>query len=102
MEELTNVLNQFNSELQSANSLQDLENLRVSYLGKKGFVTNLMSKIREIEPENRKEYGQKINQIKTEIETALSYKKETLEAQKIANEIANEKKMDITMPTKSL
>ena len=58
-----------------------------------------MSKIRYIVAEKRKEFGQSINQIKNKIEDALASLKEKLENEKIQREIANEKVIDITLPT---
>jgi len=48
------------------------ENLKVKYLGRKeGIIPNLFKKLREVPPEKRKEFGQKINLIKEEVEKAL-------------------------------
>ncbi len=101
MNELQQTLEQFNSDIKGIKTPSSLEELRVAYLGKKGKVTELIGKIKEIPNEQKREYGQKINQVKTEIETALSSLKEKLEAEKIANEIANERAIDITMPVNS-
>ncbi len=102
MEELNNVLQEFKSELEKTTNIKALDDLRVAYLGKKGKITELMGKIREIPNEQKREYGQKINQVKTEIENAISALREKLENEKIANEIANEKVIDITLPTNAL
>lgn len=101
MNELENCLQVFNEEVKSVNTIPALEELRVAYLGKKGKVTELMGKIREIPNEQKREYGQKINKVKTEIENTISTLKEKLENEKIASEIANEKKIDITLPVNS-
>ena len=73
MNELENCLQTFNEEVKSVNTIPALEELRVAYLGKKGKVTELMGKIREIPNEQKREYGQKINQVKTEIEKLIPY-----------------------------
>lgn len=99
MEELINVEREFDADILNASDINSLESVRVAYLGKKGKLTNLMPKIREIAVEMRKEFGQKINALKTKIEAILAQLKENLEAEKIANEIANEKQIDITLPT---
>ena len=102
MNELEQCLKSFNEEVSSVTSIPALEELRVAYLGKKGKVTFLLGKIREIPNEQKREYGQKINQVKTEIESTISALKEKLENEKVANEIANEKKIDITLPTNQI
>lgn len=99
MDEIVIVEKEFDSALENVTDIKGLEEVRVSFLGKKGKVTEIMSKIREIAVEKRKEFGQKVNQIKNKIETSLSSLKEKLEQEKIEKEIANEKAIDITLPT---
>ena len=98
MDEIKNIELEFDADLKDINDEKKLEDLRVSYLGKKGKVTNAMSKIKEIAIEKRKEFGQKINSIKTKIETSLSLLKEKIEQEKIDNQIKNDKPIDITLP----
>ena len=99
MDEIKVIEQEFDTELQNVKDTKQLDEIRVSYLGKKGKVTNAMSKIRDIVAEKRKEFGQSINQIKNKIEDALTSLKEKLENEKIQREIANEKVIDITLPT---
>lgn len=99
MDEIKVIEQEFDTELQNVKDTKQLDEIRVSYLGKKGKVTNAMSKIRDIVAEKRKEFGQRINQIKNKIEDALANLKEKLENEKIQREIANEKVIDITLPT---
>ncbi len=48
------------------------ENLKLKYLGRKeGIIPNLFKNLREVPPEKRKEFGQKINSIKEEVEKTL-------------------------------
>ena len=44
---------------------QELNDLRVEYQGKKGIITELSAKIKEVEPENKKEYGMLVNSLRT-------------------------------------
>lgn len=99
MDEIVIIEEEFDSALENVTDTKKLEEVRVSFLGKKGKVTEIMSKIREIAVEKRKEFGQKVNQIKNKIETTLSSLKEKLEQEKIEKEIANEKAIDISLPT---
>ena len=61
----------FEKDLNQVVSIQDLEKVRVLYLGKKGPVTKLMKAMRDLTPEQRKETGQVINQLKIEISKNL-------------------------------
>ena len=48
---------QFEQEISLVENLTDLNELKVKYLGKKGIITELNSKIKEIPNEEKKEYG---------------------------------------------
>ncbi len=101
MDELNEIEKEFDSQLLEIKDEKKLEDVRIAFLGKKGKITNSMSKIREIAVEKRKEFGQKINLIKSKIENSLSSLKEKLENEIIQRKIANEKPIDITLPVKS-
>ncbi|MCI1778846.1 MAG: phenylalanine--tRNA ligase subunit alpha [Bacteroidales bacterium] len=49
-----------------AETIQDVENIRIRLLGKKGSVTRLFADFREILPEQKKEFGKMLNHLKTE------------------------------------
>lgn len=98
MEELKQIEQEFDSAIKSIDNEKMLEETRVLYLGKKGKLTLAMAKIKDILPENRKEFGQAINTLKNKVENSLSALKEKLATEKVKNEIANEKPIDITMP----
>jgi phenylalanyl-tRNA synthetase alpha chain len=58
-------------ELERAASRQDLEQVRVKYLGKKGLLTQLLRSMPSLPPAERPVVGREANEAKTEIETAL-------------------------------
>jgi len=47
-------------DLKKVNSLEDLNELKIKYLSKKGLITELNSEIKNIENDKKKEFGQKI------------------------------------------
>jgi len=51
------------SELR-ANTEKEIEELRIKYLGKKGEVTALFEEFRNVLPEQKREFGQKLNVLK--------------------------------------
>lgn len=73
---------------------KELENLRVKLLGKKGEITRLFEEFRNIAPEKKKEFGQKLNMLKQE---ALA-KIEGLKAALTASGSVSEGKEDVSMP----
>ncbi len=82
-----------------ATSSNDIENLRVEYLGKKGKVVEILKDLKNIEPEKRKEIAMVANQAKDEIEKNLELKKEEIKEKEYENKINNTKKVDLTLPT---
>lgn len=82
-----------------ATSSNDIEKLRVEYLGKKGKVVEILKDLKNIEPEKRKEIAMVANQAKDEIEKNLELKKEEIKEKEYENKINNTKKVDLTLPT---
>ncbi len=96
--EIEKTKNQFESEVENAKDLSQLDNVRVKYLGKKGLVTDLMSHIKELAIEEKKIFGQKINALKNMIENKIEQTKQKLEKENIEKKLKSEKKIDITLP----
>lgn len=57
---------------------QDIEDLRIRMLGKKGEVTKLFDEFRNVPSEQKKEFGQKLNILKTAVQSKIEALKETL------------------------
>ena len=64
---VADVEKQYDEDSKNVSNLQELENLRLKYLGKKGLVADIMSKFREVPVEQKKEFGQKVNALKNKI-----------------------------------
>ncbi|MBQ1611519.1 MAG: phenylalanine--tRNA ligase subunit alpha [Muribaculaceae bacterium] len=80
------------SELTASNE-EALEALRIKYLSKKGEVTALFNEFRNVSPEMKREFGQKLNELKNFATEKINELRETCKAQeKEAN------KIDITRP----
>lgn len=84
-------------EIQSADSIEKLETLRVQYLGKKGLLTEQLKSLGKLSKEERPKAGQKINQVKVRIQEALEAKKSGLQEAEINKQLKNET-LDITLP----
>ena len=68
----------FVSELEKIDNLADIENIRVSYLGKKGSVTDLLKGMKELSNDERKVFGQKVNELKGLVNEKITEKTEEL------------------------
>ncbi len=88
----------FAEESKGVSSREELEALRVAYLGKKGAVTDLLKGLRDVPNEEKKEAGQLINTLKTEVETAIAQKGEALQKAALEAAIAGAKRYNPTLP----
>lgn len=81
IENVISLEKQAQEELQKVSNPQDLEAFRIQYLGKKGRLNDLMQHLKEIEPAQRKDFGQAINRVKTALEEAFRTKQAGLPQQ---------------------
>ena len=93
------LINQIQERLNSVSSLQDLNNLKVEYLGKTGIITELQSKIKEIPNEEKKEYGMKVNEVRTYFNNQYEEKNNKLQEELLNKKLESEK-IDISLPSK--
>ncbi len=99
--EVLHIRKQFQTELAAVCSLQDLDALRVSFLGKKGHVTGAMKLLGSMSPDERRTHGQELNTVRQEIEAALASHRDSLQADALAQRLSQEK-VDVTLPTQDI
>lgn len=85
-------------EIDQACSLEALSGLRVRYLGKKGEITSVLKTLGTLPPEERKEVGRVVNEVKDYLES-LIHQKEALLKQQLLQQKLLEEKVDITLPS---
>ena len=88
----------FVSELEKIDNLSDIENIRVSYLGKKGSVTDLLKGMKELSNDERKVFGQKVNELKGLVNQKITEKTQELKEKEIQKEIELMPEFDLSMP----
>lgn len=98
-EKITALKEGFQKELEQTLSSEALEKLRVAYLGKKGSVTELLKGLKDVSGEMKKELGQHINQLKTQVDTALGEKLAELKAGEEERLVNACEQYDVTLPT---
>ncbi|MDJ0569789.1 MAG: phenylalanine--tRNA ligase subunit alpha [Pleurocapsa sp. MO_192.B19] len=85
------------SSIATTDSLDELEQLRVKYLGKKGQLSQILRGMGKLTPEERPAVGQSANVVKEEVQTSIEQRKQDLQQAKIEAQIKAET-LDVTMP----
>lgn len=97
VDELESLHQQALSEIESSSDLETLNNVRNTYLSKKSPLMAMMSKMKELQGEEKISFGQKINSIKNELTLKLEEKRTLLEEAKLQKKLQDEV-IDITLP----
>ena len=85
----------------AAGSLDELESLRVRFLGKKGELTAILKMMGRLSPEERPVMGQLANSVRADLESALEAKKAEL-GEKALEEKMKAEALDVTLPGKHI
>jgi len=98
-EQLNNIKVQAENELSAAQTIQELENIRVKFLGKKGELTSVLRGMGALSAEERPVIGQIANQVRETLENRIEeLRKELLNKErelKLSQEV-----IDVTVPGK--
>lgn len=89
---------EFFEEIKKVENNEDLENLRIKYMGKKGLVTDLMKEMKNLSNEEKKTFGQNVNILKNEVNDALNNKREEIKKKEIELENQRMPEFDVSMP----
>lgn len=85
------------SAIESAGSIEVLENLRVKYLGKKGELTTVLKQMGKLSAEERPVVGQLANEVRELLTSTIDARREAL-AQKQLEQRLRAEKIDVTIP----
>ncbi|MEE8339833.1 MAG: phenylalanine--tRNA ligase subunit alpha [Xanthomonadales bacterium] len=83
--------------IEVSGSLQQLDDLRVQYLGKKGEITAQLKTLGSMELERRKSFGQAVNAARDALNRAITVRRQTLEAVALEQKLLSER-VDVTLP----
>jgi len=96
---LESIKTQALTQLQAAESLSALEELRIKFLGKKGELTALLKQMGKLTAEERPVMGQLANEVRAAIEAELDARLAQLKAAALEESLKSER-IDVTMPGK--
>jgi len=85
------------AEIARAANIEELEQIRVRLLGKKGEITAQLKSLGSMDHEARKAAGAKINEAKEALTTALDARRAELENEQLAAQLASDT-VDVTLP----
>lgn len=97
LDDLEKVVDKVDDELKDVSDDTTLQQKKATYLGKKGFFASIMSNMKNLSNEKRKELGMKTNRIKQALEERFEKKRLEIENYKI-NKKLEEETVDVTLP----
>lgn len=97
MQQLEEVVGQARAEIEGVSDIAALDEIRVKYLGKKGFFTEQMKGLGALSAEERPAAGAVINHAKQQVQDALNGRREALEVAVLNQKLAAET-IDVSLP----
>ncbi len=88
-------------KLDNVESIKELNDLKVEYMGKKGIITELQSGIKDVAKEDKKEYGMNVNIIRNTFNENYDKQLTRLKEMEISKKI-EEERIDVTLPSKRI
>jgi len=98
-EELDSLKTELLDAIARASDLGKLEEVRITALGRKGRVSELMAGLGALPPDDRKSYGQAVNSLKASVSEALEAKRGMLAGAALGAKLAAER-ADVTLPVR--
>lgn len=97
MTNLETLLADFNSQISAISNAAELEEIRINFLGKKGLVTELFSQLKNLNADEKKSFGAKINLVRDEVTKKIDNAKNLFEIAELNQKLSGEK-IDLTAP----
>lgn len=97
---IESIVNDAIERVKNADSIEKINEIRNKFLSKKGIISSLMLKMKELAVEEKKRYGQIVNSAKKTVEDALNNKLEEVKSLEIKKQLEKES-IDITLPGKN-
>ena len=97
LKKVEDILNSANSDIENANDIESINNVRNKYLAKKSELNGFMALLGRLSPEFRKTFGQKLNQVRTAINDMINFKFEEINERALQKKL-EEEKIDISLP----
>ena len=99
IEKLDSILKEAISEIDSCSNVQEVNNAKSKYMGKKSAFTEIMAGMGSLSPEEKKNVGQKSNEVRNSINEALEKKLKDIKDSELNAKLESDK-IDLTLPSK--
>lgn len=96
-DKLKQIMDAAMTQIEASDGLERLNEIRVTFLGKKGELTSVLKSMKEVAPEDRPKVGQLVNEARAEVEKVLEEKKAAF-AKKLREEQIKKETIDVTLP----
>ena len=96
-EKLQELRDQGLSEIDKAKTEEKLNDVRVKLVGRKSELTEILHSMKDVEPEKRREIGQKVNKVRDQFNQKLDDAKNEI-VEKLVKEQLEKEAIDVTLP----
>jgi phenylalanyl-tRNA synthetase alpha chain len=97
LNDIASIKSSAHAEIDKAQSLKEVQDLKVKYLGKKGILTAKIKSLGSVPQKERPEYGRTLNQTKLFIEELLTNQEEKYKSSELDSSLRNQR-IDVTIP----
>lgn len=91
------ILSKLKETLKNVDTEHQINEVKAEYLGKKGCITALYSKMKDLNNDEKKEFGLKLNNLKSQATQLIDLKKEEILNENLNRKLKNES-IDISLP----
>ena len=95
---IDNIKRELINDLDNVKDLKELNELHIKYLSKKGIITELNSKIKDVPNEEKKEFGQNVNELRNMFNNSYEKMKKFFEEEELNKKLQSEA-IDISLPS---
>ena len=95
---IEDIKKEIEKDLEKVKDLKELNELHIKYLSKKGIITELNSKIKDVPNDKKKEFGMEVNSLRTYFNEKYNALKEKLETDELNKKLESES-IDISLPS---
>ena len=95
---IEDIKKEIEKDLDAVKDLKELNELHIKYLSKKGIITELNSKIKDVPSDKKKEFGMEVNSLRTYFNEKYNALKEKFENDELNKKLESES-IDISLPS---